>query len=87
MLQPDESGIRMLAVLPAAQGRGVGRALVDACIDRTRQLGHTALMLHTTPWMHAAHRVYKNAGFQRWPERDWTPVPEVPLLAYRLPLD
>jgi GNAT superfamily N-acetyltransferase len=87
MLEASESGIRMLAVLPAAQGRGVGRALVDACIVRARGLGHTALMLHTTPWMHAAHHVYEKAGFERQPERDWTPVPEVPLMAYRLSLD
>jgi GNAT superfamily N-acetyltransferase len=86
LLDAGESGIRMLAVLPAAQGRGVGRALVDACVERTRKLGHTGLMLHTTPWMHAAHHVYEQAGFQRRPDRDWTPVPDVPLMAYRLDL-
>lgn len=29
-----EAGFRMLAVSPAAQGRGAGRALVEACIGR-----------------------------------------------------
>lgn len=87
MLEEGEAGIRMLAVLPAAQGRGVGRALVDACVARARELGKDALMLHTTPWMPAAHRLYEQAGFERLPERDWLPVPEVPLLAYRLVLD
>src|SRR5271154_317806 len=36
-LKPGEVGIRMLAVSPAAQGRGIGRALVMACLDRARR--------------------------------------------------
>lgn len=84
LLEHGEAGIRMLAVLPAAQRGGVGRALVEACVARARQLGRNALLLHTTPWMTAAHRLYERAGFERLPERDWTPVPEVPLMAYRL---
>lgn len=86
LLEADESGIRMLAVLPAAQGLGVGRALLDACISRARALGRKALVLHTTPWMPAAHHIYEGAGFERLPDRDWNPIPEVPLLAYRLML-
>lgn len=84
LLEEGEAGIRMLAVLPAAQGRGAGRALLDACILAARQLGRSALLLHTTPWMSAAHHLYGRAGFERFPERDWSPVPEVPLLGYRL---
>ena len=34
---PDASSIRMLAVAGAAQGRGVGEALVRDCIDRARE--------------------------------------------------
>ncbi len=86
LLEADEAGIRMLAVLPAAQGRGVGAALVQACVERARELGRKAVLLHTTPWMTTAHRLYERAGFERLPERDWLPVPEVPLLAYRLQL-
>jgi GNAT superfamily N-acetyltransferase len=86
LLEPREAGIRMLAVDPAAQGRGIGRALLAACIDRARALGCEALMLHTTPWMPVAHRLYESSGFERVVERDFSPVPEVPLLAYRLAL-
>ena len=86
LLAADESGVRMLAVRPDAQGRGVGRSLVDACVGRARMMGRVALLLHTTPWMAAAQRLYANAGFVRFPARDWAPVPEVPLLAYRLEL-
>ncbi len=86
LLEDGEAGMRMLAVLPAAQGRGIGHALVDACITGARQLDKSALVLHTTPWMTAAQRLYEHAGFERLPERDWLPVPDVPLLAYRLAL-
>lgn len=86
LLEEGEAGVRMLAVLPGAQGRGIGRALVDSCVERARSLGRAALMLHTTPWMEAAQHLYGSAGFVRVPERDWTPVPDVPLLAYRLEL-
>jgi ribosomal protein S18 acetylase RimI-like enzyme len=86
MFQDDEAGIRMLAVDPAAQGRGVGQALLAACLERGRQLGRAGMFLHSTPWMTAAHRLYQGSGFQRVPERDWLPVPDVPLLAFRLDL-
>jgi GNAT superfamily N-acetyltransferase len=66
----DESGMRMLAVDPAAQGRGVGRLLARACIDRARATGRSRLVLHTTGAMAAAHRVYRGLGFARTPERD-----------------
>ena len=34
--EPDAAGIRMLAVAPDAQRRGVGEALTRACVDRAR---------------------------------------------------
>lgn len=33
--------------------------------------------------MDAARHLYESAGFVRLPERDWLPVPEVPLMAFR----
>jgi len=83
---PDESSMRMLAVDPDRQGRGVGQALLDACIVRAVARGRAGLFFHSTPWMNAAHRLYERAGFRRVPERDWVPTPEVPLLAFRLDL-
>ena len=86
LVEPGESAIRMLAVLPTGQGAGVGRLLVTDCIDLARQHGSSALFLHSTPWMDSAHRLYRRLGFVRVPERDWLPEPEVPLLGFRLDL-
>lgn len=85
-LGAGESAIRMMAVVPAARGRGVGAALLSACVERARAAGSAALFLHSTPLMTVAHRLYERAGFVRAPERDWSPRPEVPLLAFRLDL-
>jgi ribosomal protein S18 acetylase RimI-like enzyme len=79
----DVASMRMLAVAPAAQGRGVGRALVAECIARTRAGGRTGIALYTRPFMTAAHRLYESLGFRRVPERDWEFEPGEWLWAYR----
>jgi ribosomal protein S18 acetylase RimI-like enzyme len=67
--EPGEAQIRLLAVDPSMQGRGIGEALVTACIDRAREQGLT-ILLHTTNHMPAAQRLYPRMGFVRRPERD-----------------
>ena len=84
---PDEAGMRMLAVSPAAQGRGVGAALVAACVERAVDAGKARLFLHTTATMTVAQRLYQRAGFRRDPERDRVLDGGVVLLAYALELD
>jgi len=83
---PKTAGIRMLAVAPHLQGRGVGETLTRACIDRAKAQGNTTLFLHSTEWMHAAHRLYERLGFVRTPEHDWQATPEINLLAFMLRL-
>jgi len=82
----DEGEFRMLAVSPAAQGQGVGAALVRLCIDRFREVGAPGIVLSTLHEMSPAHRLYERHGFGRLPERDWSPVPGVDLVAYYLDL-
>jgi ribosomal protein S18 acetylase RimI-like enzyme len=86
MIREGEASIRMLATDPDGQGRGVGSRLLAACIDRARVSGRDGMFLYSTPWMVVAHRLYQRAGFQRMPERDWLPVPDVPLWGFRLDL-
>ena len=65
-----EAELRMLVVDPAAQGRGVGAALVRACVERAAAAGKAGVCLVTTPSMVTAHRLYDRLGFVRRPERD-----------------
>ncbi len=78
----DEAGLRMLAVDPGAQGRGVGTALVVACLARAAGAGKRRLLLHTTASMTAARRLYERAGFRRDVEHDHLLAGGVALLAY-----
>ncbi len=81
-----EAEIRSLAVLPTASGEGIGEALTRHTIARARDRGHRSMVLSSSTTMHTAHRLYERLGFTRLPERDWSPVPGVQLVAYRLPL-
>lgn len=85
-LQPGEVEIRMLAVRPDYQGRGLGRILVETCVRLAEQDGADALFLHSTQDMDAAHRLYQALGFARLPGRDWQVSPDVLLMAFRKPL-
>jgi ribosomal protein S18 acetylase RimI-like enzyme len=67
--EPGEAQIRLLAVDPAVQGRGIGEALVVACIERARRQ-QLKIVLHTTQHLAAAQRLYTRMGFVRRPERD-----------------
>ncbi|MFF4826109.1 GNAT family N-acetyltransferase [Streptomyces sp. NPDC001312] len=85
---PGETEIRMLAVSHTARGRGVGEALVRACLDRARAVeGCVRVVLSTQGTMHTAHRIYERLGFVRTPGRDWNPLPhldDIMLLTYEL---
>ena len=82
-----DAGMRMLAVDPAAQGRGVGARLVAACVERAAGAGKRRLLLHTTAPMTVAHRLYERAGFRRDPHHDHVLEGGLLLLAYALNLD
>lgn len=84
--RPGEAEFRMLGVAPSARGRGVGEALVLACIARAREDDASSLVLCTQDVSAAAHRLYERLGFERRPELDWTPIPGVDLRGYALPL-
>lgn len=83
---PGEAEFRMLAVDPSAQGRGVGKALARACVDRAGQLGLSALVICARDFNDRALSMYQRLGFRRMPELDWNPYPGINLLALRLDL-
>ena len=86
-ISPEDAEFRMLAVSARARGRGVGTALIEECLARARAAGKRRMVISTGDNMIAAHRRYEALGFGRAPELDWSPLPEVNLLAYVLELD
>jgi GNAT superfamily N-acetyltransferase len=85
-LSEGEAGIRMLAVAPAAQGMGVGRALTAACVERARAADRCRMVLHTGTWMPVAMSLYESMGFVRNSTIDFSPAPGIQLLGYALDL-
>ena len=67
-LMQNRSGILELskmAVVPKYQGRGIGRRLLEAAVEKTRSLGKTVLYLRTSERLDKANRLYGSFGFRR----------------------
>ena len=79
--EPDTASFRMLGVDPAAQGQGVGRALVQACLQRAMAAGRGAVVLHTTTSDARRPSSLRRLGFVRDESIDWDPVPGICLMA------
>lgn len=74
--EPHWPLIRMLVVAPEARGRGVGRSLTEACIERALRDGAASIALHTSPAMEIALSLYLRMGFRlerRVPDRFGVP--------------
>lgn len=84
---PGYTCIRLLAVSPEARGMGIGRALMEECIRRSRALGALRVGLHTTEMMAVALAMYVRMGFIRAPEFDFNPAPGITVTAFRFDLD
>jgi ribosomal protein S18 acetylase RimI-like enzyme len=84
----NELEFRMLAVDPAVQGGGVGRALVRRVIEHAESLPNIrAISITSATFMERAHALYESLGFRRVPARDWyVPDEDVLLWVFRLEL-
>ncbi len=62
-LSPKTAELKRVYVMPEGQGRGLGRALVEALIKGARGAGYDTLVLDTMHFLTPAIRLYQDLGF------------------------
>ncbi|MEP6988172.1 MAG: GNAT family N-acetyltransferase [Chloroflexota bacterium] len=55
--------VRTLFVRPTCRGGGVGKQLVEACLNEARKCGYQTVRLDTLRFMESAQKLYKSMGF------------------------
>ncbi len=75
-IQDGMGEIKRMYVRPAARGEGLGRALLQALVAEAREMGLCTVRLDSVRLMHAAHALYRSAGFvaiEPYPESEIPP--------------
>jgi putative acetyltransferase len=60
---PGVCELRKMYLLPSARGLGLGRALLEACLEAARGLGYGECYLETLAQMDKARDLYRRFGF------------------------
>ena len=69
--------LKRMWIRPACQGHGLGRRLMEQCLEHARRLGFVRLRLDTQRQMAAALRLYRSYGFREVPDYNGNPRAEV----------
>ncbi len=72
-LEPGQAHLRLLGVVPEAQGRGVGRRLMEAAAGCARAAGKRRLTLGTMPENTAARHLYETLGYRAGDRVEFAP--------------
>lgn len=80
-----ETELSRLAVAGQYRRRGIGRGLVESCLQLAAERSSPALVLWSQTHQVEAHRLYSTLGFRRAPDRDFD-APSGPRLVFIHPL-
>ena len=64
VLEPGVGEVKRMWIRPAHQGKGLGRPLMDACLDAARALRCRCLRLDSEDRLAAAVHLYRTYGFK-----------------------
>ena len=81
--EKNAAGFRLLAVDTIARGKGIGKLLTQSCIQKTKDLGLSQIIIHSTKAMQTAWRMYEGLGFVRSEDLDFMQQ-ELPVYGFRL---
>lgn len=81
--EKNASGFRLLAVDPNARGKGIGKLLTQACIEKARKDRNEQLIIHSTEFMQVAWKMYERMGFKRSKDLDFMQG-TLPVFGFRL---
>jgi GNAT superfamily N-acetyltransferase len=83
--EKNAAGFRLLAVNPETRGKGLGRLLSLACIEKAKEKKLNEVIIHTTKAMMTAWKMYESIGFKRSEDLDFMQG-ELPVVGFRLKL-
>ncbi|MEJ8803900.1 GNAT family N-acetyltransferase [Pontibacter sp. H249] len=81
--EKDAAGFRLLAVVPSARGKGVGKILTNECIRKAKESQLAQVIIHSTKAMQTAWSMYESMGFVRSEDLDFMQG-ELPVFGFRL---
>jgi ribosomal protein S18 acetylase RimI-like enzyme len=73
-LSDDICEMKRLYVREQFRGLGIGRALVEAIIDKARKIGYNYMRLDTVPSMEVASALYVSVGFKKTGAYRYNPI-------------
>ena len=62
-LDNDTCELVKMYLLPQARGHGLGKLLIEKCIEAAREIGYKKIYLETMPELKQAMKVYEKFGF------------------------
>jgi GNAT superfamily N-acetyltransferase len=83
--EKNAAGFRLLAVSPAFRGKGIGKLLTQACINKASEAKLGQMIIHTTMAMQTAWGMYEAIGFKRSEDLDFLQG-DLPVYGFRLKL-
>lgn len=81
--EKNASGFRLLAVDPEKRGKGIGKLLTEACIEKARKDKNEQVIIHSTNFMQVAWKMYEKLGFKRSEDLDFMQG-DLPVFGFRL---
>ena len=76
-LAPGVGEIKRMWIRPGCQGQGLGRRLLERCLEEAKALGFRTLRLDSERRMHAALHLYRTFGFTEIPDYNGNPRAQV----------